>query len=141
MSRIFITISRKQGLNPRERDLFNHAVYFECDKFNYTYSSAVNNYNYAHGGSPIANNLSGYVLTEEEWNTVVTSLRNLVSDKYMHSLSVHVYYWQYDPNGVGHFESGFVFRYGTDIVAYSVWDFTNLSNTDVCRITDDGYII
>jgi len=51
MSREFIKIDKKVGLNPRERDIFKYAAYFDCEKFNYTYSSAVNSYNYAHNGS------------------------------------------------------------------------------------------
>lgn len=141
MSRMFIKIDKKVGLNPRERDTFKYAAYFECEKFNYTYSSAVNSYNYAHNGSSINSHLTGKVVSEEEWNSIVTQLRNLVTDKYIPSIHVQVFCWSYDPHGIGHFESGFVFRYGDDIVAYSVWDFVNKSGEFVTRMTDEGYMI
>lgn len=141
MGREFIKIDKKEGLNPSERDRFKHAVYFECEKFNYSYSSAVNSYNYAHNGTSKNNHLSGKVLTEAEWNTVTTELRKFVTDAYIPLISVFVYFWQYDPKGAGHFESGVVFKYGGDIVAYSVWDCANLSGAFVSRITDDGYIV
>jgi hypothetical protein len=141
MSRHFIKIDTKVGLNPREADVFKHAVYFECDRFNYTYSSAVNSYNYAHNGTSKNSHLSGKVVSEEEWTSIVTQLRNLVTDKYIRLIKVNVFYWNYDPDGAGHFESGFTFKYGDDIIAYSVWDFVNKSGEFVTRITDDGYMI
>jgi hypothetical protein len=141
MSREFIKIDKKVGLNPRERDVFKYAAYFECERFNYTYSSAVNSYNYAHNGSSTNSHLSGKVVSEDVWNSIVTQLRNLVTDKYIPMIQVQIFCWSYDPNGVGHFESGFVFRYGDDIIAYSVWDFVNKSGVYVTRLTDDGYMI
>lgn len=146
MSRIFCKVDKKEGLNPSARDRFKHSKYFDCDKFNYHYKSAVDCYNKAHGGSSKNNNLTGKVLTEAEWNSVISRLRSFVTDAYIPLLKVEVFFWEYDPRGAGYFESGFVFKYGGghsggDIIAYSIWDFVNKSGEMVTRITDDGYII
>ena len=146
MSRLFNKIDKKEGMNPRERQDFKDSQYFDCDNFNYRYSTAVDCYNKAHEGNSQKSGLTGKVVTEEEWNTIITELRNFVTDKYIPMLKVQVYYWNYDPRGAGFFESGFVFRYGGghsggDIIAYSVWDSVNRSGEFVSRLTDDGYII
>lgn len=130
-----------EGLNPSEKDMFDHAMYYECEKFNYTYSAAANSYNYAHTGSSRNNQLSGKVMTPEGWEQLTTDLRKVVGDHNMRNIQVQVYFWAYDPHGIGHLDSGYVFRNGGRIIAYSSWDCANLSGSFVQRITDDGYIV
>lgn len=136
-----LTVVGPEGLDIRQKDVFDHASYFECDKFNYTYSSAVNSYNFAHTGTSRNNNLSGKVISPQDWEQLTTDLRRIVGDQNMRSIQVQVYFWAYDIHGAGHIESGYTFRNGGRIIAYALWDGANLSGEDIVRITADGYII
>jgi hypothetical protein len=136
-----LSVVKPEGLDPWEKDMFDHADYFECVKFDYTYKSAVNQYNYAHTGCSKNNQFSGKVISPEDWEQLTTDIRKVVGDQNMRNIKVQVYYWAYDPHEIGHLSTGYTFSNGGRIIAYAVWDRANLSGEMVTRITDDGYII